>query len=287
MKLLRCIVAALCLLLFSVSAVSASYTRTTGERFGIDIPSAYILESGRLSISQGFSIGKFEKYNADREEGAIYSDGDLKISLGLFDMFELGILFYNESNVVANLQFQILKEDPQKTFVPALSIGVQNLSGEEHISPEGKQPEFDHFYAWTKDGEVKTWEEDQFENNSFYLVASKNFKDMLVLHLGLGLGRFVGHSGWSGTQSFNDSDIAVFYGFSYITPWLKNNKSLMFSMDADGRDWNIDLSLTLNGKNSTHVFHMGSTKVEHWFKDVVFQPKFTLGYNILFSTWKK
>ncbi|HDS08691.1 MAG TPA: hypothetical protein ENN73_00560 [Firmicutes bacterium] len=287
MKLCRIILIIACLL-FSLLPVSpASYTRTTGERFGIDIPTAYILDSGRMSISQGFSIGKFEKYNPDREEGRIYSDGDLKINLGLFDLFEIGLLFYNDRNIVGNLQFRIIKDDPSKTYVPGISIGIQNITGEKHISPEGKHPEFDHFYAWTKDGELKSWEEDQFENNSFYVVASKNFKDTLVLHLGLGLGRFVGHSGWSGTQSFNDSEVAMFYGFSYIFPLRGNDKSLMFSMDADGRDWNIDLAFSLNRENTTHIFHMGSTKVEHWFKDVAFQPKFTFGYNILFYTWKK
>ncbi|MCK4667092.1 hypothetical protein KAU33_10095 [Candidatus Dependentiae bacterium] len=276
------------LVILSVSVFGASYTRTTGEYYGIDIPTAYILNNGQVNITQGFAVGKFEKFNPEREDGSIYSDGDLKVNLGLFDFIEIGLLFYNEKNIVGNLQVLVLKEDPEKKFIPGIAIGAQNISGEKHISPEGKQPEFDHFYSWTKDGELQTWEEDQFENNSFYIVSSKNFNNILLLHFGIGLGRFVGHSGWSGVQSFNDSDIAIFYGLSYNLPILKDpDKTFILSMDADGRDWNIDTAFKLKADNSTHLFHVGAAKIEHWFKDVAFQPKFTFGYSILFNVWRR
>lgn len=276
----------LILIILSGSVWGALYTRTTGsENAGADIPTAYILENGEINISQGFSIGRFEKFNPDKD-GKVYSDGDTRISVGLFNFLELGVLFYNERNVVGNLQFRLLKDYPEKTYIPGLAVGVQNISGEDHISPEGKFPEFDHFYRWNKDGDLKTWEEDQFENNSFYIVASKNFKDTLILHLGLGLGRFVGHSGWSSTNSFNDSEIAMFYGFRYrFRPFKDKNLSLSFAMEADGRDWNLDSSFEFELFNRKNQIHLGSNKIEHWFKDVAFQPKFSLGYSITLKAW--
>ena len=59
-------------IMFSISVFGASYTRTTGEYYGIDIPTAYILSNGQVNITQGFAVGKFEKFNLEREDGSIY-----------------------------------------------------------------------------------------------------------------------------------------------------------------------------------------------------------------------
>ena len=59
------------LVILSVSVFGASYTRTTGEYYGIDIPTAYILNNGQVNITQGFAVGKFEKFNPEREDGSI------------------------------------------------------------------------------------------------------------------------------------------------------------------------------------------------------------------------
>ena len=211
-----------------------AFVRATGTSSSIDIPTAYCLEHSQIAFNCTFSGGSKEPAFEDK-----YRSYTFKLAGGLFNFLEIGLNYYTgyQDVVTGYVHFQLIQPKDKRI---GLGFGIQNIYGEEHISFEGKSPEFDHLYHWEKGGEEYSWTDDQSEANSAYIVSSMQLAPAFHFHLGLGNSRFVGHSGWSEIQSFDHSPIAFFWGLDYTFKLREHYRnSVTVCLEGDGRDGNF------------------------------------------------
>jgi hypothetical protein len=248
----------------SVFAFSASYT---GIPFFTDMPGGLPFQEKEFLVSYDFTLGSTNTPLSEIEPHKIYYNGNIRLSFVPKSFVQISLFFYclDPFTTALNLDFNILKEDGK--YQPAIFVGLQNLSWNKFISTEGDELEYDH----------KTYPEDSvFNANSPYIAFTKTINHF-VLNAGLGSGRFVGFSKWS--DRVNIGDILSFFGG--IGYRLKiGSTEILASVEEDGRDFNGTFNGYFNIDKYRFFVIIGAQKLEHWFQNSGFQPKFYFGFGV-------
>ena len=177
----------------------------------VDIPSSELLPhmafEGDLAMHLYFS----KDFN--------HSKGSQNISAGLYNWVQLGVTLESEQHLLGNACLKVFHET---RYIPAITIGIQNISGKSDISQFGSDFVYPH---------------DQ--NNSMYAAFSKHIDYLpglpITLQLGIGSGRFVGateRSEW-------------LHGiFAGVAVWPSSR--ICLTIEEDGKDINAGALLKLH-----------------------------------------
>ncbi|KPJ72973.1 hypothetical protein AMJ52_04540 [candidate division TA06 bacterium DG_78] len=252
----------------------AELSRTSGL---IDIPIAPQDEMmGVFSIGAKYSLPVFsdDPYLYD-EIDAEPNDFDVFLKYG-FNRGEIAISMFTPNTFVLSAKYLVIQE---QKLVPAIFIGVDDISYSQHISTLGRGDTIgfleEQGYALYGGGRPP-------ELFSGYVAVQKSISPYFNLVFGLGRGRFVGygprshvfntdlfvlgdeydsgdHSGWA---------FGVFMGGAIKLPI-----GLEFIVEMDGRDANTGIKYT--HKYFTTTFAI--SKVEQFFGDKPFSPRYVFG----------
>jgi hypothetical protein len=252
-------------------------SRTSGF---IDIPTAPQDEmAGVLSIGATYSLPVFsnDPYPYD-EIDAEPNDFDIFLKYG-FNRGEVALSMFTPNTYVLSAKYLVIQE---KEVIPALFIGVDDISYSQHISTLGRGDTVgfleEQGYALYGGGRPP-------ELFSGYVAVQKSFSPYVNLVFGFGRGRFVGygprshifntdlfvlgdgydsgdHSGWA---------FGIFLGGSIKLPI-----GVELIMEMDGRDANTGIKY--NHKYFTTTFAI--SKVEQFFGSKPFSPRYTFGLEI-------
>jgi hypothetical protein len=232
--------------------LGAPYTRTTGL---VNIPTADILEHGVLRT--GISTGFFKGWGYGLEARKLRNDIDLVIGLGLFDIGEIAFSVFSSEHLTLHIDWRVLQESKN---LPAIGVGIQNISTDPTVSPYGKKYLGDHRHPLTP---RTTYPHPQ--NNSFYIVLSKTLLPQynLKVHLGIGSGRF------QGTAEISRRFRGVFGGLE-----IQPIKNLRLTIEENGREAFIGIEYSLRdiyftrslGYLNDLVLHFGIEEIEWWFR---------------------
>ena len=210
---------------------ASKFNRTTGL---INIPIARVSQHG------GFSVGLSQSFWKVENQGVLL-EKDASFYFSLANRAEIGATMLMREIIVGNIKIKLLDEGIKR---PAVAIGVQNLSGTQNFTsnhPKG---------GWKN-------------NNSFYVVASKDFR-IFMGHLGIGTGRFISHD----PEFSKYFKYGLFFGIEkqygpLKIPILGENNLLTAMGEFDGRDFNVGFRLaTPYGVN----WEVAYTEIEHFNK---------------------
>jgi len=199
----------------------------------IDIPVATPPEETFVSVipSASFALG-------DASHSAAM---DVAVSISIAGRGEVTLSAFTLKNYALNTKLSFLEE---KEFVPALAIGIDNITYTEWISSVGGEStigfEDDLGYAGERPKEAF----------SIFLAATKNIEDFempLSATIGIGRGKFVGRgplSKYTNSDVFFDTTHSAVFGiFGGLALELTPNLSAI--IEYDGRDGNVGLRYDL------------------------------------------
>jgi tetratricopeptide (TPR) repeat protein len=243
-------------LFYSLSFSSLLFSQVFRASSLLEIPTANIPDDPiywQAGVGSSFAFStKEEPHPSDFDfNGFITFKGKWFAGLNIFTTrdisLDLGIIILNEFG-----------------NIPAISIGIRNLSYKKYISPTGG--------TWDPDPDLEPeggFKDDQGyvlrspELASFYIVLSKHLNPVLRVHIGAGRGEFIGYGPRSGninTDAFFDTKrewltFGVFGGLELIlTPILA------LGLEVDGRDLNAGIKIDLNKIR----FNLHLQKLEHF-----------------------
>ncbi len=263
-------------ILASVSVLAGGFT---GRPIFVDIPGGESFVDREMMVNWDFTLGSTNSPLNEIPEHDIYFNPNFRFSFSPVPFLQVSI-FVNNFNPFAsgaNLDFHILEEEGK--YQPALFTGMQNISWQKYISTEGDAVEYDHLTYQELDADGYITNDKLYNANSFYLAASKHFGPLL-LNAGLGAGRFVGFATWSKRVSIHNV-ISLFGGIAYTLD-LKGT-IITASAEQDGRDFNMAVNASFDPGPFLMTVSLGGHKLEHWFQDAGFQPKFFMGVTIIFK----
>ncbi len=212
--------------------VAALVAVWTGGAFGgvdiqngvLDTPNAYVMENTQFNIgmsSYALTSGTRDFYTHDGQPfQKSLRELDAFFQVGLLGRVELGVREYDPQTFSGNVKVLIKKESARW---PAFAAGVFNLGPPRDAStPYGVNT------CWYSDNDR--------QNNAYYLVASKNMRNILrvpmTVHLGVGSARFQGGDpSWPHSQPWQGLFGSLEYHFL--------DEKISILGEIDGRDLNI------------------------------------------------
>ncbi len=245
------------------SSLNAEFNKTSTL---IDIPTAYILPSNTWSFSTNGSVAITSTPDNIWEKNP--RDMDVTVSYGIGGRAEAAITMYTVKDYVLDLAFLLTTETSR---VPAIAIGVQNISYSKYICEVGRGDEItdeegdhieDQINGWGDDNQYETTYQRNSEQFSAFLVVSKSIGDFANFHLGVGRGKFVGYgprSKYFNSDMFTDSvnvqdhAVGIIWGAAFD---LYRGFGPM--VDFDGRDLNAGLQY----KSQYFRICMAAVKIE-------------------------
>ncbi len=185
-------------------------------------------------------------------------DTDVHLMASLFGKLELTIslLTFRDPTITPSIKYNLIGES---RILPAISIGIINLLASKYISSVGV-------------GESTVWKDDSSyipeyirspEQNSFYLVFTKDFGAWGKYNIGFGRGSFVGYGPRSrqfNTDRFDNwsnihtDAIGMFWGVD-----IELGYGIRGGFEFDGRDFNVGLKFKKVGFETTLM----ASKLEH------------------------
>jgi TolA-binding protein len=208
----------------------------------IDLPTANISDGLFINLNGGYAL-------ASEAENNIDVNGSIEYGIA---GFVAGLKVYTEKTFCLDLAYQIIE---QSGYIPAISIGLENITNKSHVSPLGETGLTDELYL-PRPPEIA----------SAYLVATGEFPGNIEMTFGLGRGRFVGYgprSKYLNIDAFFDEQhedyvVGAFGGIKVSTP-----VGASFILETDGRDANAGLRYETGIWKST----LSLDKIEHFFGD--------------------
>jgi tetratricopeptide (TPR) repeat protein len=230
------------IIFISLFIVSDLYTQSCSWGSYIDIPSANVWDGFFINLNGGYAFSDEAEQNLD-------VNGSIEYSIA---GFTAGLKVYTEKNFCLDLSYQILEENGG---LPALSMGVENLTNNKFVSPLGDSGLVDELY-YPRPPELA----------SAYIVATKGLSSNFEATFGLGRGKFVGYGPRSKYLNFDaflddkhaDFVFGVFGGMKFIVP-----AGVSFILETDGRDANVGLGYEAGIFKTT----LGLNKIEHFFTE--------------------
>ena len=186
------------------------------------------------------------------------TDADLHFMLSLFDRIEMTLSFltFKHLNISPSIKYNFIKETKKS---PGISIGVLNFVTGKYINSVG-------------DSKGESWGDDSTyipcyrrcpEQNSFYIVFTKDAGARGRYNVGFGRGSFVGYGprsrqfntdrfyNWEKTHS---DAIGMFWGFD-----IDIRYGIKGAFEFDGRDFNIGFIFKKSGFDVKFL----AAKLEH------------------------
>ena len=206
---------AICLFSIPIVFILANFSPLSGGCFTqsglIDIPTAYVLPHQVPEVSLSGLL-----YTDQR--GKDHMKGGQMLNLGLFDWVQVGLTNESENNFAGSIRVKLLHDE---RYLPALAIGVQNITDNEDISEYGQ----DFTY-------------DRKQNYSAYFALSKKLPIFpalgLTFHGGIGSGRFQAAEGRRAEKLHG-----IFLGME-----MSPVRQLTFIFEEDGLDINMGIVFT-------------------------------------------
>lgn len=188
----------------------------------IDTPHAYILPHTFIQISGAATLYDKDFAISNMFQSLPQYTFGVDLKIGLFEWVELGGAYLGTDVWSGFAKLRLLRES---SSLPAVSIGIQNMSTHKKMSQYGSN---------------SLWYYDYAQNFSFFGVITKDisyiFKNIpVIVNFGIGSGRYQGERPRS--QSFK----GIFGGIE-VTP-IRNIKIIA---DLDGKDLNLGSIYRLN-----------------------------------------
>ena len=269
--------------LFIITMLLFSFTMYAGNFSGLpiftDIPGGATFSKGQMVIAYDFTLGSTNSPLDIIPTHDIYFNGNLRFSFTPISAIQISLFLDSVDSIAShiNADFCILKEDQK--YQPNIFIGIQNISTEKFASSEGDYVEYDHIPYLDLDNDNNVTNDKVYNANSLYLAFSKTLGNFL-LNVGFGGGRFVGFSNWSERISIGGY-ASLFGGIAYHL--MLNNFNIWVSAEEDGRDFNVAFTGKYRLDKYNIFISMGGQKLEHWFQNNGFQPKFYLQLGVYFK----
>jgi len=206
----------------------------------IDIPTANVSDGFFINLNGGYALSGGAQNNID-------INGSIEYGI---EGFVAGLKIYTEKTFCLDLAYQIIE---QSGYIPALTLGLENVTNKSYVSPLGETGLTDELYL-PRPPEIA----------SAYLVATGQFSDNIEMTFGLGRGRFVGYgprSKYLNMDAFfdekhEDYSVGAFGGMKFSTP-----AGVSFIVETDGRDANAGLRYEAGIWKGT----LSLDKIEHFF----------------------
>ncbi|MCK4526381.1 hypothetical protein KAW18_03350 [candidate division WOR-3 bacterium] len=208
----------------------------------IDIPTAHHKEGVFLNLNGSYPVGSENEVRTD-------INGGLGVSLNQIDAT---LKWYSGADFSLDISYQILK---QKNNLPSVSVGLDNLTYNQYISPIGHDT-----VTYADEGYVPR----PPEVASAYIAATKTFTESFEMTFGLGRGKYVGYGPRSHLLNFDaffDEEhenivFGLFGGLKFSVP----GGGPSFIIETDGRDANLGIQY------ETGIFKgtLGLLKFEHF-----------------------
>ncbi|MEO0266942.1 MAG: tetratricopeptide repeat protein [candidate division WOR-3 bacterium] len=217
----------------------------------LETPTAYFPKSP--SFWEGGFITSFALRNLEEEFEPHPFDFDLFVQGAFGGKYFLGAKIYTLREIGLDFSYKIMDEIGN---IPAISIGIRNITYKKYINPAGGEPPEGGF----KD---ENYEHRNPEVASFYLVSTKKMGERFVINAGIGRGEFIGYGPRSKylnvdifSKDYHDYTLGIFGGIKfYIT------KFLSAVLEADGRDFNFGIRF----EREMFQFTIQTNKLEHIF----------------------
>ncbi|MCD6577874.1 hypothetical protein J7L48_00175 [bacterium] len=260
------------LILFIVLIVYLNAGNFSGQPIFTDIPGGTAFNKGQILMEYDILLGSTNSPLDIVPTHDIYFNGNIRFSFTPLDFLQIS-LFLDSIDPFAthiNADFIILKGEGK--YQPAIFAGIQNIATKQFISTEGDTVEYDHIPYLKLDSSGIVQNDKLYNYNSPYIAFTKTINNF-IFNIGLGGGRFVGFSKWSDRVSIGGY-ISLFGGIAYH---LKlQSFDLWGSAEEDGRDFSIAFTGTYMLDKYSIFISLGGQKLEHWFENSGFQPKFYL-----------
>jgi hypothetical protein len=214
----------------TITAFAAAVVLAAAAHAGVDVqngvldtPNAYVMESTQFNVGvSSYAITSRTK-QFYTHEGEPFEKNlqelDAFFQFGLFGRLEVGIREYDPETYAGNIKVLIKKESSRW---PAFAVGAFNLGGDHDIGPYGRKS------CWYSDVDR--------QNNAYYLVASKNVRNIIrvpmTVNLGVGAARFQGtNPKWPHSEPWQGMFGSLEYHFL--------DEQISIIGEVDGRDLNI------------------------------------------------
>jgi hypothetical protein len=212
------------------------FVLATGVGAGVDVqngvldtPSAYVMENTEFNVGVSSYALTSSQTHFYTHEGVPFDKNlrelDAFFQFGLLGRIEVGVREYDPETYTGNAKVLIKKESSRW---PAFAAGIMNLGGDHDVGPYGAKS------CWYSD--------DDRQNNAYYLVASKNLRNIirvpLTVNVGVGSARFQGtNPKWPHSQPWQGMFGSLEYHF------LDERISIL--SEIDGRDLNLGVRFKL------------------------------------------
>ncbi len=189
----------------------------------LDTPDAYVMENTQFNVGvSSYAVTSGQK-NFYTHEGAPFTKNlqemDAFFQFGLLGMAEVGVREYDPQTYAADFKVQVKKESSRW---PAFAAGMLNVGSSHNVNPYG--------------GKACWYADDDRQNYAYYIVASKNMRNIirvpLTVNLGVGSARFQGTDlTWPHSRPWQGIFGSVAYHFM--------DEKISILGEVDGRDLNV------------------------------------------------
>lgn len=198
-------------------------------------------------------------------------DFDFFVLGGFGSKYLVGLKVYTLREIGIDFAYQIMNEMGN---IPAIAMGVRNITYEKYINPAGGEPPEGGF----KD---ENYEHRNPEVLSLYMVATKKFGERFILNAGIGRGEFIGYGPRSRylnfdifSDNYHDYTFGLFGGLKFFI-----TSSISAILEADGRDFNFGMRF----ESKFFQFTLETNKLEHilWGSNTYpLSPRLTLNLSV-------
>lgn len=217
----------------------------------LETPTAYFPKTP--SFWEGGFITSFALRNVEEEFEPHPLDFDLFVQGAFGGKYFVGAKIYTLREIGLDFSYNIMEEIGN---IPAIAIGVRNITYKKYINPAGGEPPEGGF----KD---ENYEHRNPELLSFYLVSTKKLVERFVINAGIGRGEFIGYGPRSKylnldifSEDYHDYTFGIFGGIKFFI-----TKYFSLVLEADGRDFNFGIRF----EREMFQFTLQTNKLEHIF----------------------
>ncbi len=244
----------------------------SGQPVFTDIPGGTLFKKGQILIEYDFLLGSTNSPLDKIPTHNIYFNGNLRFSFTPLDFLQVSLFLDSIDPFATHINTDFIISRESGKYQPSIFAGIQSISNKRFISSEGDHVEYDHIPYLRLDSSGIIQNDKLYNYNSPYLMFSKTINSF-IFNIGVGGGRFVGYSKWSDRVSISGY-VSLIGGIAYH---LKlQTFDLWGAAEEDGRDFNIAFTGKYVLDKYSIFISLGGQKLEHWFEDSGFQPKFYL-----------
>jgi len=205
------------------AAAGAAFAGVDVQNGALDTPDAYVMENTQFNVgvsSYAITSGTTNFYTHDGQPfQKNLRELDAFFQFGLLGIMEVGVREYDPESFAADIKVQIKKESSRW---PAFAAGMLNIGAAHDVNPYGAKA------CWYAD--------DDRQNYAYYVVASKNMRNIirvpLTVNLGVGSARFQGTDfSWPHSRPWQGIFGSVAYHFL--------DEKISILGEVDGRDLNL------------------------------------------------